>query len=177
MYIEREQERDRSPRKSIGKGKGPIMEPVGHCHLNRGWETLKKAEQTWQGREVRGKPGANVGRNPGRETMFRSRKETGYQTFQRKVKARKQLLGLTTRAYFQYGDRCGCQLASWGVGIGIFIQRHWVWSRFRPSQYCASANGGRGLSAKTVCQLPCPKRKQIICRKRQASCKRYPWTW
>lgn len=53
-----------------------------------------------------------MGRNPGRERMFRSRKETGYQTFQRKVKARKQLLGLTTRAYFQYGDRCGSQLAS-----------------------------------------------------------------
>ena len=50
-----------------------------------------------------------MGRNPGRERMFRSRKETGYQTFQRKVKARKQLLGLTTRAYFQYGDRCGSQ--------------------------------------------------------------------
>lgn len=45
-----------------------------------------------------------------------------------------------------------------------------------PSQ-CASVNRGRGLSAKAVCQLPCPQRKQLLCKNRQAGCRRYPWIW
>ena len=48
-----------------------------------------------------------VGRNPGRERMLRVRKEAGCKEFQRMVKARKQLLDLVTRAYFQCGVRCG----------------------------------------------------------------------
>ena len=48
-----------------------------------------------------------AGRNPGRERMYRIRMEAGCKKFQRMVKARKHILDLVTRAYFQRGVRCG----------------------------------------------------------------------
>lgn len=109
-----------------------------------------------------------MGRNTGRERVFRIRKEAGCKEFQRMVKARKQLLDLVTRAYFHCGVRCAPNHAR---------SRHWnLHSKTLgmtqvmgvKQKCCASSNGARGLTAVSVCQLPCSRWKQLIRRKRQA---------